>query len=282
MCAPSENPHHEHSTHPTGPKNSTQSAQTRAETRKTRGGAKQHPKRTYDPNCYPAVIPTPETESTPTAPRGPEGVRKPSDEPKMIRLISRLLSAFRAARPRRKQRSAKTSGILFDRMFALLRATSVPFSRLARRFELMTIMVQPLQIRKRVIVTRHDVVTVITYPVAQRRMHARLAMIMRALANHGTDGSPVPGQPIPPVTPIPSTHARPRSTTTPAPWPTRHHEEHTQQPAPNMASTIEYVRGSGRVPRLSTPTCGHPYTWVGSTANAWAGAVDTRAGTTKN
>ena len=145
-------------------------------------------------------------------------------------------------------------------MSALPRATSVPFSRLARRFELMTIMVQPLQIRKRVIVTRHDVVTVITYPVAQRRMHARLAMSMRALANHGTDGSPVPGQPIPPVTPIPSTHARPRSTTTPAPWPTRHHEEHTQQPAPNMASTIEYVRGPGRVSRLlrfaGAPTLG--------------------------
>lgn len=176
-------------------------------------------------------------------------MRKPSDEPKMIRLISRLLSAFRAARPRRKQRSTKTSGILFDRMSALPRATSVPFSRLARGLELMTIMVQPLQIRKRMIVTRHDVVTVIAYPVAQRRMHARLAMIVRALSNHGTDGDPVPGQPSPPVTPIPSAHARPRSTTTPAPWPTRHHEEHTQQPAPNMASTIEDVRGPGRAPR---------------------------------
>lgn len=166
-------------------------------------------------------------------------------------------------------------------MSALPRATSVPFSRLARGLELMTIMVQPLQIRKRMIVTRHDVVTVIAYPGAQRRMHARLAMIVRALSNHGTDGDPVPGQPSPPVTPIPSAHARPRSTTTPAPWPTRHHEEHTQQPAPNMASTIEDVRGSGRVSRSATPACGYPYTWVGSTADAWAGAVNTRAGTTK-
>ncbi len=192
---------------------------TRTETRKTRGGAKQHPERTHDFFCYPAVIPTPETESTPTAPRGPEGVRKPSDDLKTIRFISRLLSAFRGARPRRK-RSTKTSGILFDRMSALPRATSVPFSRLARRFELMTIMVQPLQIRKRMIIARHDVVTVVTDPIAQRRMHARLTMIVRALANHGTDGGPVPGQPIPPIAPIPSTHARPRSTTTPAPWPT--------------------------------------------------------------
>ncbi len=205
-------PHRPQKQHPERP--------TRAETRKTRGGAKQRPERTHDPNCYPAVIPTPETESTPTAPRGPESAQKPSDDLKTIRFISRLLSAFRVARPRRKQRSTKTSGILFDRMFALPRATSVPFSRLARRFELMTIMVQPLQIRKRMVIARHDVVTVTADPIAQRRMHARLTMIVRALANHGTDGGPVPGQPIPPVAPIPSTHARPRSTTTPAPWPT--------------------------------------------------------------
>ena len=37
------------------------------------------------------------------------------------------------------------------------------------------------------------------------------------------------------------------------------------------------VRGHGRVPRLSTPACGHPYTWAGSTTDAWAGAVDTLA-----
>ena len=30
-----------------------------------------------------------------------------------------------------------------------------------------------------------------------------------------------------------------------------------------------------------TPVRGRPYTWAGSTADAWAGAVDTRAGTTK-
>lgn len=150
---------------------------------------------------------------------GPKACEKHQANQKQTDSFRVLLSAFRAARPRRKQRSTKTSGILFDRMSALPRATSVPFSRLARGLELMTIMVQPLQIRKRMIIARHDVVTVITYPVAQRRMHARLAMIMRALANHGTDGGPVPGQPSPPVAPIPSTHARPRSTTTPAPWP---------------------------------------------------------------
>ena len=50
---------------------------------------------------------------------------------------------------------------------------------------------------------------------------------------------------------------------------------------PRLPCLIEDVRGSGRVPRLSTPACGHPYTWAGSAADAWAGAVDTRAGTTK-
>ncbi len=66
----------------------------------------------------------------------------------------------------------------------------------------------------------------------------------------------------------------------------QHHGRHdttrnTQQPASNMVATIEDVRGSGRVSRSATPACGHPYTWVGSTADAWAGAVDTRPGTTK-
>ena len=35
------------------------------------------------------------------------------------------------------------------------------------------------------------------------------------------------------------------------------------------------MRGSGRVPRLATPVRGYPYTWAGSAADAWAGAVDT-------
>ena len=51
---------------------------------------------------------------------------------------------------------------------------------------------------------------------------------------------------------------------------------------PRLPCLIEYVRGSSRVPRLSTPVRGHPYTWTGAATDAWAGAVDTRAGTTKN
>ena len=47
------------------------------------------------------------------------------------------------------------------------------------------------------------------------------------------------------------------------------------------ASLIVFV-DPGRVPRSATPVRGHPYTWVGSTADAWAGAIDTRDGTTKN
>lgn len=202
-------PHRPQKQHPERP--------TRAETRKTRGGAKQHPERTHDPNCYPAVIPTPKPESTPTATDWTEGMRKTPSEPKTNRFISRSPFRFPRRAAATKQRSTKTSGILFDRMSALPRATSVPFSRLARCFELMTIMVQPLQIRKRMVIARHDVVTVVTDPIAQSRMHARLAMIVRALANHGTDGGPVPGQPIPPVAPIPSAHARPDPPTTPAP-----------------------------------------------------------------
>lgn len=196
---------------PHRPQKQTPERPTRAETRKTRDGVKQHPERTHDFFCYPAVIPH-RKRSPPPRPRpGGKAREKHQANQKQSESFRDLLSAFRAARPRRKQ-STKTSGILFDRMFALPRATSVPFSRLARRLELMTIMVQPLQIRKRVIVTRHDVVTVVTDPIAQRRMHARLAMIVRTLANHGTDGGPVPGQPSPTVAPIPSAHARPRST----------------------------------------------------------------------
>lgn len=97
---------------------------------------------------------------------GPKACEKHQANQKQTDSFRFLLSAFRAARPRRKQRSTKTSGILFDRMSALPRATSVPFSRLARGLELMTIMVQPLQIRKRMIITRHDVITVIAYPSA--------------------------------------------------------------------------------------------------------------------
>ena len=44
---------------------------------------------------------------------------------------------------------------------------------------------------------------------------------------------------------------------------------------PRLPCLIEDVRGSGRVSRSATPACGHPYTWAGSTADAWAGAVDT-------
>ena len=80
-------------------------------------------------------------------------------------------------------------------------------------------------------------------------MHARLAMIVRTLSNHGTDGGPVPGQPIPPVTPIPSTHARLRSTRNTStmadmtPQGTRNSQHQTWRQA------IEDDRGSGRVPR---------------------------------
>lgn len=49
---------------------------------------------------------------------------------------------------------------------------------------------------------------------------------------------------------------------------------------PRLPCLIEYVRGPGRVSRSATPACGYPYTWAGSAADAWAGAVGTRDGTT--
>ena len=166
MCAPSENPHHEPSTHPTDPKNSTQSAQ--------HGRRREKPEAAQNNTQSARMIPTAiprlyrhRKRSPPPRPRpGLKACEKHQANQKQTDSFRVLLSAFRAARPRRKQRSTKTSGILFDRISALPRATSVPFSRLARGLELMTIMVQPLQIRKRMIIARHDVVTVITHPIA--------------------------------------------------------------------------------------------------------------------
>lgn len=92
-------------------------------------------------------------------------------------------------------------------------------------------------------------------------MHRRLTMIVRALANHGTDGGPVPGQPIPPVAPIPSTHARPRSTTTPAPWPndtmksTRNSQRQTWRQQSKMFAVPAGCPGA-RLRFAGTPTLG--------------------------
>ena len=166
MCAPSENPHHEHSTHPTGPKNSTQSAQHGLRREKPEAAQNNTPSVRMIPTAIPRLY-RHRKRSPPPRPRpGLKACEKHQANQKQTDSFRVLLSAFRAARPRRKQRSTKTSGILFDRMSALPRATSVPFSRLARGLELMTIMVQPLQIRKRMIIARHDVVTVITHPIA--------------------------------------------------------------------------------------------------------------------
>lgn len=88
-------------------------------------------------------------------------------------------------------------------------------------------------------------------------MHTRLAMIVRAVANHGTDGGPVPGQPSPTVTPVPSTHAHP-----PIHPQHQHHDQHdtmksAQHPASNAGGNNR--RSWPRPCAPVTPACGYPY-----------------------
>lgn len=71
----------------------------------------------------------------------------------------------------------------------------------------MTIVIEPLQIVKRIVIARNDVIAVRAMPVAQRRMHRRLATIVRALADDGAQSCPPAmghGQACPAVAGVPA------------------------------------------------------------------------------
>ena len=100
-------------------------------------------------------------------------------------------------------------------MSSQARVAAVALRRFALSLELMTIVIEPLQIVKRIVIAGNNVIAVRAMPVTQRRMHRRLATIVRALADDGAQARPPAmghGQSAPAVAGVPA-HMHLHSTT---------------------------------------------------------------------
>lgn len=112
-----------------------------------------------------------------------------------------------ASRPAMRKTISQRTRIRFLRMFSQARVAAVARRRFALRLELMTIVIEPLQIVKRIVIAWNNVIAVRAMPVAQRRMHRRLTTIVRALADDGAQSCPPAmghGQTVPAVAGVPA------------------------------------------------------------------------------